>query len=233
MEGYIKLYRKIKQNPLWREERFSKAQAWIDLLLRTNFQDSVWEIHNRNIKVKRGSFITSQRKLAKEWKWSVGKVNYFLAELEQKKMIKKVVYHNKKIEHGIEHGTEHGYTLVLISNWDKYQPKVEHGKNSKVETDKKVYNKKEREREEYSLFKTFFTNKINQELGIKPSLNKRDKEAYLSFLEEYSDKKARDLVDYYFESNLGNKFRSLATILQPFVINAWLKERKAEEENYE
>jgi len=37
--GYIKLYRKIQSNDLWRKETFNYASAWIDLLLSANWQD--------------------------------------------------------------------------------------------------------------------------------------------------------------------------------------------------
>jgi len=90
-KGYIKLWRKLQDNPIWRikKEKFSKGQAWIDLLLRANHKDAIVRIGNREILVKAGSFITSQRKLASFWNWSVGYVSKFLRNLEYQKMIKK------------------------------------------------------------------------------------------------------------------------------------------------
>jgi len=33
MEGWIRLYRKMQDNPLWTSEPFTRGQAWIDLLM--------------------------------------------------------------------------------------------------------------------------------------------------------------------------------------------------------
>ncbi|NCD07359.1 MAG: hypothetical protein EOL97_14700, partial [Spirochaetia bacterium] len=77
-QGYIKLYRKIEDNPLYFCEPFSKIQAWIDLILLANHKDSVIFIRGNEVKIKRGQVAWSKDNLASRWKWSKNKVYGFL-----------------------------------------------------------------------------------------------------------------------------------------------------------
>lgn len=88
MEGYIKLYRKIRDSCIWHEkEPFDKRSAWIDLILSANHEDKSIMFGNQIILVERGSFITSITKLAEKWHWSRTKTRAFLEVLKQDSMI--------------------------------------------------------------------------------------------------------------------------------------------------
>lgn len=140
MEGYIKLWRKIQENPLWQEERFTKAQAWIDLLLKTNHKDGIAELGQGNTivktPVKKGSLITSQRKLASRWQWGQASVGRFLKELEGQKMI------SVRVVRGLVRGAVHGFSYISILNWAVYQENLVRGFNEKLVTNKNDINKK-------------------------------------------------------------------------------------------
>ena len=82
MEGWIKLHRKLIDNRLWLSEPFTRGQAWVDMLLLANHQDSFFRIRGVRVDVKRGQIGYSIPKLAERWKWSKGKVKRFLGELE-------------------------------------------------------------------------------------------------------------------------------------------------------
>jgi len=82
MDGWIKLHRQIREHFLWNGEKFSKGQAWVDMLLRANHKDAQVIFRDEVISINRGSFITSELKLAANWKWSRGKVRRFLDELK-------------------------------------------------------------------------------------------------------------------------------------------------------
>jgi len=86
-KGWISLHRQIWDNWVWKEKPFSKGQAWVDLLLMANHEDKKALIGNKLITVKRGSHITSIRKLCDRWGWSNTKVRSFLSLLEQDGMI--------------------------------------------------------------------------------------------------------------------------------------------------
>ena len=82
MEGWIKLHRKLVDNRLWLSEPFTRGQAWVDMLLLANHQDSFFRIRGVRVDIKRGQLGHSIPKLAERWKWSKGKVKRFLDELE-------------------------------------------------------------------------------------------------------------------------------------------------------
>ena len=107
MDGYIKLYRKIKDCWIWETDKANYQTAWIDLLLRANHRDTKIAFGNEFIELKAGSFITSKRKLGEVWKWSNTKVNNFFELLEKDNMIT-VKSDTKK-------------SLITIVNWELYQ----------------------------------------------------------------------------------------------------------------
>ena len=61
--GWIKLHRSIQDNELWLSEPFTKAQAWIDLLLLADSEN--------NGKYKRGNVYRGKKWLAERWGWSM------------------------------------------------------------------------------------------------------------------------------------------------------------------
>ena len=84
-KGYIKLYRDIRGHWIWSDPDY--LRAWVDLLMMVNHEDKQLLFNKKLITVKRGSRITSIRKLAERWGWSRGRVARFLDMLEQDHMI--------------------------------------------------------------------------------------------------------------------------------------------------
>ena len=108
MEGWISLYRKIQEHWLWTKKRkFSQFEAWISLLFKANHKDTKTMLGDKIIEIKKGSFITSEVKLADEWNWDRSTVRKFLKTLENEKMIQKTATTK--------------YTSISIENWDLYQ----------------------------------------------------------------------------------------------------------------
>lgn len=106
--GYILLYRSLYDHWLWSDKPFSKAHAWIDLLLMVNHEDKTILMDGAPVEVKRGMTITSVRKLADRWGWSRAKVTKFLKDLERESMIICNFEAGKK-------------TTINIVNYDIYQ----------------------------------------------------------------------------------------------------------------
>lgn len=88
-------------------EPFSRFQAWIDLLLIANFSDSMVYVRGIKVEVRRGQVAKSQIALAERWKWSRGKVQRFLDDLQTGGQIRQ--QKNRLI------------TLISIVNFDMYQ----------------------------------------------------------------------------------------------------------------
>lgn len=85
--GYVKLHRKVTKNIFWYCEPFSKGQAWVDLLLKASHKESKVYFRDEIIEVLRGEIITSELKLAEQWKWSRTKVRKFLSMLSNEGQI--------------------------------------------------------------------------------------------------------------------------------------------------
>ena len=107
MDGWIKLYRKITENPLYFSEAFTRLQAWIDLLIIANHDESYIYIRGNKVEIKRGQVAKTQDTLAERWKWSRGKVVRFLDELQKSGQI---VQQKSKL-----------ITLISIANYELYQ----------------------------------------------------------------------------------------------------------------
>lgn len=112
--GWIKLHRKLKEHWLWQENRrFSRLEAWLDLITEANHRDSKVVRGVSIIEVKRGQLLTAQIKLARIWKWNSKTVKSFLLLLCEDEMI----------TFEAVSGGDSGYTLITILNYDKYQSK--------------------------------------------------------------------------------------------------------------
>jgi hypothetical protein len=95
-------------NPLYKQKRkFSKLEAWIDILLSVNHKEGKVLIDYSVETVKRGEFITSEVKLANKWNWDRKTVRKFLTLLQQEEMILK--------------SSTKRWTSITVINWDKYQ----------------------------------------------------------------------------------------------------------------
>lgn len=106
-KGWIKLHRKIQDCFIWTDKPYDKARAWVDLLLLATHSDKKMIIDGMTVVISRGSYMTSREKLAKNWGWSVGKVDRFLKTLESEEMI-------------TTNRTPKG-TVVTIVNYSEYQ----------------------------------------------------------------------------------------------------------------
>lgn len=88
MAGWVKLDRSIQDHWLWSEKPFSKAQAWVDLILSANHKGAKFMIKHSLVEIERGQQARSEVTLSKEWGWSRDKVRRFLKLLENDGMIR-------------------------------------------------------------------------------------------------------------------------------------------------
>jgi hypothetical protein len=109
--GWIKLHRIIMDHADWLAEPFTRAQAWVDLLLLANHK--IGHIRKRGIliEVQRGQVGYSEETLAARWKWSRNKTRRFLSCLRVAGQISRnPVQQNPKLS-----------CLISIINYDSYQ----------------------------------------------------------------------------------------------------------------
>lgn len=145
MDGWIKLWRSLGDSELWTSERFTKGQAWVDILIKTQGTDNEGFSTTKGFtNFERGKMYLSITYLADRWKWSKGKVLRFLKTLEKQNMVR------------LEIEPQNG-TVVTIENWGKFQDgrtvngtrtehETKHGRNTDG-TNKE--GKKEKKNKEY------------------------------------------------------------------------------------
>lgn len=107
MQGWIKIHRDLLNDPIWCAEKFNRAQAWIDLLLRANVNDGHIRINGKRINLKAGDVGWSMEYLANIWKRDRKTVKRWLDEFKE--------------DYRIEYSVDQGSTVITIKNWDYWQ----------------------------------------------------------------------------------------------------------------
>lgn len=103
--GFIKLDRSIFEH--WIFQDAEKFRAFVDLIQLARWKDEKLLIGNELVTIPRGSYYTSELKLAERWGWSRNKTRDYLKLLEAEQMI-------------IKKGTTKG-TMLTIENYRVYQ----------------------------------------------------------------------------------------------------------------
>ena len=135
MSGWIKLHRKLSDNPLWTAEPFTRGQAWVDLILLANYEDSFFYIRGIKVNVARGQLAWAEQSLANRWRWSRTKLRKFLKDLEKEQQI-------------IQQKTNVIQTVTVL-NYEEYQNKEPQNRQQK--DSRKTHNKKNKEIKECSV----------------------------------------------------------------------------------
>lgn len=201
-QGWICIHRQIKDNWVWEEKPFSRGQAWIDLLLRANHADKKVVLGNEIIMVCRGSFVTSEIKLAEAWGWSKTKVRTFLMLLENDSMIVKKSDRKKTT-----------INIVNYSSFQDLQTTEKPQKNYKKTTEKPQKNTNNNENNEnnenkesieesspvqsrisYAAFQDYFNTKCTAFPQVKEMTDKR-KAAIKSFLSKHTESELYQVFD--------------------------------------
>lgn len=108
--GFVKLPRTLLDDPMWTSERFTKGQAWVDLLmLAQGVTNTEWE-EGRVKTFYSGTVYCPIEGLAERWKWNRKTVSAFLKKLAEEGKASTTSY--KKI------GTQ-----IKIENWDYFNGK--------------------------------------------------------------------------------------------------------------
>lgn len=127
MQGYIKLYRELLNNPI--AKRPDYAWLWTTLLLKASHKEVKFIWNDEVVVLKPGQFITGRKQLSSETGISESKVYRILKYL--------------KNEQQIEQQSNNKYTTITILNWKKYQEseqQIEQPVNNKRTTSEQPVN---------------------------------------------------------------------------------------------
>ena len=177
MEGWISLHRKILENPILNRSRvYSPFEAWIWLLLKANHKDNKFMLGSELVKVEKGSMITSQKKLCRQFRWGNSKLRNFLKVLQKYEML--LLKTNTQSTH------------ITICNYESYQDKQTANKS---QTNHKQTANKSR---------TNTNNKDNKDNNVN-NVNKiiTNKE----YLDIYGYKLLKAFIDYWTEKSHNGK----------------------------
>lgn len=84
--GWIKLNRSILDHSIWKGEKFTKGQAWVDLLMLANHKPGFFVVRGNTVQIDRGQVGMSQRNLSKRWGWHTKTTKKFISMLENQDM---------------------------------------------------------------------------------------------------------------------------------------------------
>lgn len=86
-QGWVPVKRQIQEHWLWKDKPFSQGQAWIDLIMLANYEDTKMPYKGEIITCERGTVNLSISYLANRWGWSRDKTRRFLKLLEKDGMV--------------------------------------------------------------------------------------------------------------------------------------------------
>lgn len=203
-QGFIVLHRKLSENWLWLSEPFSKAQAWIDLLLLANHTEGCFFIRGVKVIIKRGHVGKSEENLSQRWKWSRGKVRAFLKMLETEQQIKQ---HRSSV-----------LNTIQILNYDLYQ-KLDNRKDKKKTTERQ---QKDTNNKEITIIN-------EEEINIIPDfIDKELLNSFFAFRDSISTKKkpftktAKGLIIEKLITFESNQSGSANYALKNSIENSWI-----------
>lgn len=122
---WIKLYKGIMESAVWSDAL--RLKAWIHILLSANYKDKEWFHNGQTVRIKRGQFVTSIRKLADAWGCSKDTTRRILKQFDELDMVR--------------HNSDTGrYTLITVVKYEVFQDSrniyCDSDKDSDVDTDK-------------------------------------------------------------------------------------------------
>ena len=106
MEGWIKIHRKILENPIICKDSDYLA-VWIYLLLNATHKEIPALFKGKKITLQKGQLITGRKSMSNQLKISESKIFRIINDY--------------KSEQQIEQQTSNKNSLITILNWDKYQ----------------------------------------------------------------------------------------------------------------
>jgi hypothetical protein len=210
--GWIRLHRKLQDNPVWRQKRqFSLAEAWIDILLeaRHNPVPETIIIGLYSIQCNRGQCIKSYDTWANRWNWSRSRVRRVLNLFQNMNMI------------CLKNVTKS--TQITVCNYDLYNPlrnanetqmkRIRHANETHSATNKNVKNEKKEKnvnnnitivqlKDSINIPFDDFWNAYDKKVGNKEKLRRR-----WATLSDSDRQAAMDYIPLYLHTQPDKKFR--------------------------
>jgi len=214
--GYIHLWRKIWDDPLFREGRkFSRFEAWVDMILMANGIEKEMLCDGKYITIKRGQIVTSELKLSRRWNWSRTKVRSFLLTLsdsrktsdiprikQQKDNKKNIITILKYNEYNPLKTTEktsekQGLILKINNTSDSRKTSEKHQKDTNNKEE--IKNKKENNLYIVSIIAHWNSYKIKTLDDNETKIKEKTIQKIKKWLDDYPCQEIQEAIDNYFK----------------------------------
>ena len=129
LPDYFLVNRRLLDSNRWLAEKFTRAQAWIDLIGLAQHTSNFFLVRGIKVSVNRGQLAYSQITLAKRWRWSRDKVRRYLKCLENEDDI---IQQNNEVT-----------TIITIVKYDLWQGKTIEDNTTDNTTEKQQKNNKQ------------------------------------------------------------------------------------------
>ena len=194
MQGWIKLYRVIKQKPIWLKSTPEQKAILVTLLLMANHESNEWEWQGEKFSVNPGQFITSLDSIVKEAGKGITIQN-----------VRSALVRFEKLQFLTNKSTKTG-RLITIENWELYQcDDVQPNKD----TNKEVTKTQQRGNKEVTPNKNDKNDK-NEKKSIYAEFVSLKESEYQKLLDEHGEmlvKKFIETLNNYKGAN-GKKYKS-------------------------
>jgi uncharacterized phage protein (TIGR02220 family) len=154
VDGYIKLYRKLLDNPIICKDSDYLA-VWIYLLLNATHKEYPALFKGEKITLRPGQLITGRKSIADKLNISESKVQRILKSFEN--------------EHQIEQQPSNQNRLITIVNWQEYQSneqQIEQPMNNERTTSEQRVNTNKNDKNDKNIYKDI-VEYLNQKTGSK------------------------------------------------------------------
>jgi hypothetical protein len=105
--GFVAIYRRLLDHPLWTQFPPEWLKAWIYILLRANHKPCTWWDGTQEIEIPDGGLVTSIEKLAAHCRITRRQARGSLEYFERAGMVTRQ--------------TSHRHSIITITNWGAYQ----------------------------------------------------------------------------------------------------------------
>jgi len=214
--GYIHLWRKIWDDPLFREGRkFSRFEAWVDMILMANGIEKEMLCDGKYITIKRGQIVTSELKLSRRWNWSRTKVRSFLLTLsdnrktsdiprikqqkDNKKNIITILKYNEynPLKTAKKTSEKQGLILKINNTLDNRKTSEKHQKDTNNKDKRK--NKKENNLYIVNIIAHWNAHKIKTLDDNETKVREKTFQKIKKWLDDYSCQEVQEAIDNYFK----------------------------------
>lgn len=222
MEGWIKIHRKILENPIICKDSDYLA-VWIYLLLNATHKEIPALFKGKKIILQKGQLITGRKSMSSQLKISESKIYRIINDF--------------KSEQQIEQQTSNQNSLISILNWDKYQQieqQNEQQMNNERTTDEQPVNTNKNVKNDKNV-----KNERNNNISAKANKHKygeyqnvllKDEELQM-LKEEYENwEELIKYLDEYIEMK-GYKAKSHYLAIRKWVIDAVNKNKPKEQKD--